>query len=247
VTFGAGILIGRIFGNGEAGLERRLLEVRAFDLLSRAMVPGSALGCLDAVAGEAFVASCEKAVFATPEAITAAISYVAAQLALLAADDKQRALHTSGGSGVMLAQLRRSIETDRFGIVAHVLSVRDKCTVENCAALAMFVDARKVRAHLATDPFGVRIQRHAGAWHEQASRLTSQTTAVTQGTEVPAAAVRPKTRKDFFYPSSTSIPAISIMTPEPAASQDTSESTSTPQGKSRSRGNGPMRLAPGAQ
>jgi hypothetical protein len=174
---------------------------------------------------------------------------VAAQLALLAADDKHRALHTSGGSGVMLAQLRRSIETDRFGIVAHVLSVRDKCTVENCAALAMFVDARKVRAHLAADPFGVRIQRHTSAWHEQASELgvASQTTAVSQGTEARGAAVRPRNQNNLFYPSSTSIPAISIMAPEPAASQDTSEITSTPQVKSRSRGNGPMRLAPRAQ
>ena len=251
VALGAGILIGWFVGNGEVGVERHSLEMRAFELMSRAMAPGSALGCLDAVAGETFEASCEKAVFATPEATAAAVSYVAAQLALLAADYKNRPLHAGSGSRIALAQLRRSVETDRFGIVAHVLSVRDNCTVKSCAALAMLLDARKVKAHLAADPFGTSVQRYATTWHEQARgpKVATQTAADSPAVAARAAAANPRTPNNYFYPSSDSIPAISIMSPEPASPKDTAESTSTLQGKSRPRGNasGPMRLAPGGQ
>ena len=266
VALGAGILIGRIVGGGEAGGERHALEARAFELMSRAMAPGSALACLDAVAGETFETSCEKAVFATPEATAAAVSYVAAQLALLAADiDYVR--RPGSGSAIALAQLRRSVETDRFGIVAHVLSVRDGCTAKGCAAFAMFLDPRRVKAHLAADSFGASVQRYAATWREPANgpHVANQATP-----EAPVTTARPpvasaKTPKNYFYPSSDSIPAVSIMSPEPPAPQShatagSAESTSTPQGRSRPRGNasvgtgtnasrasGPMQLAPGAQ
>ena len=65
--------------------ERQALEARAFELVTRAMAPGSALACLDAVASSTFEEGCEKALFATPESTAAAVSYVAAQLSLLAA------------------------------------------------------------------------------------------------------------------------------------------------------------------
>src|SRR5215470_12971172 len=65
--------------------ERRALDARAFELATRALAPGTALACLDAIAGEAVEDSCEKALFASPEATAAAVSYVSAQLSLLAA------------------------------------------------------------------------------------------------------------------------------------------------------------------
>jgi hypothetical protein len=264
VALGAGILIGRIVGGGEAGGERHALEARAFELMSRAMAPGSALACLDAVAGETFETSCEKAVFATPEATAAAVSYVAAQLALLAADiDYVR--HPGGGSGIALAQLRRSVETDRFGIVAHVLSVRDGCTPKGCPALAMFLDPRRVKAHLAADSFGASVRRYAMTWREPAGgpHVASQATPDAPATAPQAPVASARTPNNYFYPSSDSIPAVSIMTPEPPAPhpQATAGSAeSKPQGRSRPRGNasvgtgasashasGPMQLTPGAQ
>ena len=51
--------------------------------MTGAIAPGSALSCLDEMAGEAVSTACEKAVFASPEAVAAAVKYVAAQLALL--------------------------------------------------------------------------------------------------------------------------------------------------------------------
>ena len=65
--------------------KRRALDQHAFELATRALAPGSALACLDAMAGEKVEESCEKALFASPEAAAAAVSYVAAQLSLLAA------------------------------------------------------------------------------------------------------------------------------------------------------------------
>src|SRR4051812_5883312 len=94
-------------------LEQQAIEARMFDLATRALAPGSALACLDAIAGDAVEDACEKALFASPEAAAAAVSYVAAQLSLLAwANDRARPSRT--------AQLRRAIEADRFGMVAHV-------------------------------------------------------------------------------------------------------------------------------
>src|SRR5947209_5163890 len=69
---------------GEFAAERRALDVRLTELTTRAVMPGSALACLDGSAGELVEASCEKALFATPEAVAASVAYVTAQLSLLA-------------------------------------------------------------------------------------------------------------------------------------------------------------------
>src|SRR5262249_60628646 len=57
--------------------EGQMLEKRAFELASRALMPGSALACLDAVGGGTLEESCENALFASPKAIAAAVTYVA--------------------------------------------------------------------------------------------------------------------------------------------------------------------------
>ena len=69
--------------------DRRALDTLTHELTARAITPGSALACLDAMAGDAVESSCEKALFATPEATAAAVSYVGAQLSLLAAGSAQ--------------------------------------------------------------------------------------------------------------------------------------------------------------
>src|SRR5262245_42960922 len=49
-------------------LEQQAIEARLLDLATRALAPGSALACLDAIAGDAVQDACEKALFASPEA-----------------------------------------------------------------------------------------------------------------------------------------------------------------------------------
>jgi hypothetical protein len=63
--------------------ERRALDDRNAALIAGSIAPGSTLSCLDELAGEIVEAACEKAVFANPEAVAAAVRYVTAQLALL--------------------------------------------------------------------------------------------------------------------------------------------------------------------
>jgi len=64
--------------------ERRALDQRAAELVSRAASPGSATACLEATNTETVEGACERAVFATPEAVAAATAYVSARLTLLA-------------------------------------------------------------------------------------------------------------------------------------------------------------------
>jgi hypothetical protein len=100
----------------EFAADRQGLDALTHELSARAIMPGSALACLDALAGDAVENSCEKALFATPEATASAVSYVATQLSLLLAAGNERARR---GDQSTLANLRRSVELDRFGIVAH--------------------------------------------------------------------------------------------------------------------------------
>src|SRR5215468_5589693 len=93
--------------------ERRALDQRAAELAARAVAPGSPLACLDAVAGDAVETACEKAVFASPATVAAAVSYVTARLALLS-DAIDYARRTGTGYESALATLRVSIESDRY-------------------------------------------------------------------------------------------------------------------------------------
>src|ERR1700720_1667025 len=101
--------------------QRRALDARLLEMTTRAVMPGSALACLDATAGELVEAACEKALFATPEAAAASVAYVTAQLSLLA-DGGEYERRSGANYESALGGLRHAVETDRFGIVAHVLA-----------------------------------------------------------------------------------------------------------------------------
>ncbi len=69
---------------GDRASERRAIDARAMELTARAVTPGSALACLDALAGETVENACERAVFASADTTASAVSYIAARLTLLA-------------------------------------------------------------------------------------------------------------------------------------------------------------------
>src|SRR6185295_9932555 len=71
-------------GERDRADERRALDQRAADLTARAIVPGSSIACLEATSGDAVEGGCERAVFASPETLAAATSFMSARLALLA-------------------------------------------------------------------------------------------------------------------------------------------------------------------
>lgn len=214
-------LMASIFDRGavrDHDADRRALELRAEELTVRALAPGSPLACLDGLAGESVEAACEKALFASPESVAAAVSYAAARMALLAdvADYAKR-----GGSGIdgVLLALRRSLETDRFGFVAHALAARDGCTSQNCKALALLHDASHVRANLSAATLDRYLDHYATAWAQPAGTpvAADDTRAEPAATGQPGAPGQHKVVVNIDFPTSDSIPPVSIMNPEPAA------------------------------
>src|SRR5499426_703567 len=198
------------FARRDLEAEQRALDTRAFELATRAFMPGSALGCLDAIAGETVEGACEKALFASPEATAAAVSYVAAQLSLLAS---ARELGRPGGTNPATHALRRALEADRFGIVAHVLAVRDGCVPDQCSAFAWLADTSRIKVNLAERPFDARINTYAASWPAAGGRAL----ASTPPSPAPSAAA--KVPNNLYFPSATSIPPVNIMTSEPPPAQ----------------------------
>jgi len=199
--------------------DRRALEIRAQELTAHALAPGSPLACLDAVAGESVDAACEKALFASPAMVAAASAYAAARLELLS-DMVTYVKH--GGTDIdgMLRPLRRALETDSFGFLAHALAVRDGCTSENCAALDVLGDAGRVRANLSGQTLDRYLDRYATAWAQtpdvpvpvaDAAGAASQPATAAQ----PGAPGQRKVVVNIDFPTAASIPPVSIMNPEP--------------------------------
>ncbi len=140
----------------QRGSERSAHDYRKAALIAGSIAPGSALSCLDELAGEAVEAACERAVFASPEAVASAVKYVAAQFALL---------NDGTANTPELAPLRTAIELDRFGLVAQMLKERDGCTVERCDALAHLHDSNRVLGNLRELTFEVRVEKYTAIWN----------------------------------------------------------------------------------
>jgi hypothetical protein len=214
--------------------ERRALDAHVSELAARAVAPRSPLACLDAIAGDAVETACEQALFATPEVVASALSYVSAKLSLLA-----RGQEFANGSdlttGSALLALRQSLESDRFGIVAQVLSLRDSCTPAQCDTFTLLHDTSRVRANLKDRTFDGYVTRYAVSWSGRDGRApladaTGSTgytgtvnTPTSNGAVAATVAGAPLARSTMApsridFPSASSIPAVSIMTPEPETS-----------------------------
>lgn len=199
---------------GDRGAARADLEMRAQALRSQALAPGSPLACLDGLAGESVEAACEREIFASPASLATTISYTAARLTLLS-DIEVYASRSGANVDDILLPLRRSLEADRFGILAHVVATRDGCTSENCKQFTLFGDPSRVRANLAEATLARYLEHYLLVWSKPpdgavADAKQAQPTATAQA---PAQAPHPV---NIDFPSAASIPAVSIMNPEPS-------------------------------
>jgi hypothetical protein len=212
---------------GSFAAERRALDARLLELTTRAVMPGSALACLDAAAGELVEESCEKALFASPEATAASVAYVTAQLALLA-DGSGYERRSGTDYEAALGGLRHALETDRFGIVAHVLAARDGCTADRCGRFGLLRDARRVSENLTQHTYDSYVTHHASEWLQSAlslmasnapSALPSPASSPSPTPSPPPAPGPPTVAagkpNGLYFPSSASIPPVSIMSAEP--------------------------------
>src|SRR3974390_74729 len=121
----------------EQATERGALIGGTAELTNQALAPGSALACLETEAGSSIAKACEVGVFATPQALSAAVAFVGERLKLIEA-----AQALTAGQRDFFAAERRAIERDRFGIAAHVLAQTYGCTVEKGAVFALLNDTR---------------------------------------------------------------------------------------------------------
>jgi hypothetical protein len=203
----------RPFGDQRA--ERRALEMRAQELTLRTLAPGSPLACLDALTGDNVEAACERALFATPATVATATTFVVARLALLA--DMTSNAGTDGADNATLP-LRRALEADRFGLLAHALAVRDGCTSEHCAALAVLQDSDRVRANMREDAFDRYLERYVAMWALVPEVPVAEASQAQPGAvgSFGAQGSR-KVSVNIDFPSAASIPPVSIMNPEPKA------------------------------
>jgi hypothetical protein len=204
----------------DLSVERRNLEARAAELAQRVLAPGSPLACLDATSGENVETACEKALFAAPATVAAASSYTFARLALLS--DMTGHIKAGGDLDSVLPPLRHALETDRFGFVAHTLALRDGCTSNRCAALALFREPERVRANLSAQTFDRYLDRYLALWGQSGETPVAgaapQSTGTLASSQPPSGQSPKKVLVDIDFPSAASIPAISIMNPEPKTS-----------------------------
>jgi hypothetical protein len=198
---------------GERDVERQALEQRALALTASAQAPGSALGCLEGAAGDQVEIACERAVFATPDTVAAAVTHVAAQIALLADAVAAAPVNDSRYDSIMGA-MRRGLEADRYGIVAHVMLQEENCSAEQCDLLELLHDANRVRSNLRDKPFNALVTKYAPGW---ANARLGPPVADLSRPSLPGAPSGVPVSSKYEFPSSSSIPPVNIMGSEPGA------------------------------
>jgi hypothetical protein len=225
-------------GQAEA---RRALLARNTQLTVQAMAPGSALACLDAEPGEKVVNACEMAVFESPQAVAAATAYVRARVGIL----REAMAESERGEPMLLKELesaRRGVARDRFGVAAYVLAHDYGCTAAQCSALSIVSDPATLKADLEAKPFETLIARHEVTWARPPAEPGAPMAASPQISGAQASVPPPSPAfaragaapgalhpidPRWKLPSSDSIPAVSIMTPEPKMSKAEAAAPST--------------------
>ena len=170
-----------------------------------------ALSCVDDLAGEAVLTACEKAVFGSPEATAAALSYAARQITLLTAYGDVVAANKRMTPA--LESLRRAVEHDRYGLMAAVLVARDHCTPTDCAAFRSLIDRSRIAANIEEKTYDAMITRYSPQWNAPPAAAPSSVAAIPP--LIPGVPTGRPTNAEF--PSASSTPPVSIMTAEPTA------------------------------
>jgi len=167
-----------------------------------------ALACVDDLAGETVLAACEKLLFSSPDMVAAAVSYTSNRISrLLAAGDVATANQAMTPE---LERLRRSIERDRYGLVAYVLASRDRCQPGECAAYQSLTDHNLIAANMDEKVYEAQIQRYAPSWNAAPAAVAAPAPLAALAPSLPTG--KPTNAE---FPTSASIPPVNIMTPEP--------------------------------
>jgi hypothetical protein len=174
-----------------------------------------ALSCLDDLAGDAVLAACEKALFGSPDAAAAAVSYTAARIDRLTALGDVATAEKS--LTLDMKVLRKALEHDRYGLVAQVLVARDGCTQFDCAAFRSLTDQQQVAANMDSHLYDTLVARYAPSWNAPAGTPPGMPATAALAGLPPSMPTGKPTNAEF--PSASSTPPVSIMNPEPPARQ----------------------------
>jgi len=165
-----------------------------------------ALSCIEDIAGDVVGAVCEKAVYASAESTAAAVNHMAQMITRLTAfgdaTTAQKAMTPE------LQGLRRAIERDRYGLVAQVLLARDRCTPTQCPAFRSLTDNHQIITNMDEHAYDALVSRYAASWNAPPSPATGSMAMLP-----PSMPTGRPTNAEF--PSASSTPPVSIMTPEP--------------------------------
>jgi hypothetical protein len=183
-----------------------------------------AVACVDDLAGEAVLSACEKAVFGSPETTAAALSYAAHQITRLTRYGDVAA----AGKNMTpeLAALRQAVERDRYGLMAQVLVVRNRCTPFDCAVFRSLTDRTRVASNIEDKTYEGLVARYSALWNAPAAAGPAVAAIAPLIPGVPTG--RPTNAE---FPSASSTPPVSIMTPEPptaSATRQPAQAAATP-------------------
>lgn len=202
------VALDRLDAHGKAD-QRRAIEARIMALNAQALLPNSSLSCLDAAGGDLVHEACEKSLFAGPEQVAAALNYVGARLDVLreiaALQDRADAASES-----LRAPIVRSLEADRFGLVAQVLMARDDCQPAACYAFDILQRRDQIVANMNARAYDARVTQFAASWSEKPGAQPGAVLASQAGPQTPQ-----HTPLNIDFPTADSIPAVSIMSNEP--------------------------------
>jgi hypothetical protein len=169
----------------------------------------AALSCIDDLAGDVVQQACERALFGSAESTAAAVNYMAAMITRLTALGD-----AANAQRVITAEtqaLRRAIERDRYGLVAHVLLVRERCSPMECPAYRSLTDNHQIITNMDEHLYDGLVARYAPLWN-MPPMTTASTGAPMAGLPPSSPTGRPTNAE---FPSAANTPAVSIMTPEP--------------------------------
>ena len=170
-----------------------------------ATAPLPQLSCIDELAGDAVLVACEKALFGSAESVAAAVTYAASQITLLTSLGDVATANKGAGSDLLA--LRRAVERDRYGLMAYVLTARDRCTPSACRAFRSLSETRQIAANMEDRVYESLIMRYAASWN------TPQAATGMIAALPPSVPTGKPTNAEF--PTSASTPPVNIMTPEP--------------------------------
>ena len=185
-----------------------------------------ALACIEDLAGDIVLSACEKDLFSSAEVAAAAVSYAASEIERLATYGDVASANQDMTPDLM--SLRQAVERDRYGLIAHILTERYRCTPADCAVFRAISNRRQIVANMEAHTYDGLIARYAAAWNmpqsppqaAAAGQLPPGAPLAAQGSLVApqgplgtSVLVGRPTNAEF--PTAASTPPVSIMTPEP--------------------------------